>query len=507
MVALTLALAVLAGATALLLLSRSDHPTPAPTQVGDMYAYTAHQRSHLTLALQHPGQMFAPGAIGLSIETSRLSKPDLAVDRSSLVRFMRLLGPSVLRVGGNTLDRSWWTASGEPAPPWATSTVTPPDLTRLRELLDATNWRVILGVDLGHFEPSRAASEAHLAAGLLGSRLLGIEIGNEPNGYQAPYIQLRSSSYEVETYLKEANAYATAIHAMSPGLRLYGPELSASASWLKAVASNPGTPFTVLTAHYYPTSYSVPRGGCEGTAMPTSLDLLSPAVREQENTLLSGLIADGDLGHRPARITETNTTASCDSSGGPDTGPVFASALWSLDWSLRAAQAGITGLNFHGTFGSCAPESFSPLCASSNSAEAHRSLVPRPEYYGLLAAGQLEGGRFLPITINEPAAAADFSVFATLHSHGRITLAVDNFATGSPTGFSLTLPGYDRAEDVYLRAPSTDATSSVTFGGASFGPRGTLAIQTRPYKAHGTFRFTVPPAGAIIVTLHRRSAR
>ena len=101
--------------------------------------------------------------MGLSTEASELETDHLSAAHDRLVRLMRLLGPSVLRIGGNSVDLSWWDSDGEPPPPWATSTVTPADLATLRGLLTATGWRVLLGVDLGHFEPVRAADEARYA--------------------------------------------------------------------------------------------------------------------------------------------------------------------------------------------------------------------------------------------------------------------------------------------------------------------------------------------------------
>lgn len=134
----------------------------------------------LTLQRNHPGKEFAPGTIGLSVEARELATSDLSARDRPLVDMMRQLGPGVLRIGGNSLDSSWWTSANEPAPAWAKSVVVPTDVVRLRTLLKATGWRTILGVDLGHFDPTRAANEAQVAEGILGSGILGFEIGNEP---------------------------------------------------------------------------------------------------------------------------------------------------------------------------------------------------------------------------------------------------------------------------------------------------------------------------------------
>jgi hypothetical protein len=445
---------------------------------------------------------FAIGTVGLSIETSTLATQDVSSGHKSLIELLKLLGPGVLRIGGGTLDYSWWTSDDESPPAWATSVITPADLTHLRELLDATNWRVILGVDFGHLDAARAANEAHAAHDILGSRLLGIEIGNEPNGYKIPSINLRDSTYNVTSYLEELSTYSTSIHAVLPSMHLYGPDLSAPNSWIATIAVDPQLPLSVLTEHYYPTTYSISGAGCEPTALPTALNLLSPQVRQEENTLLEALVSAGRLAHRSTRISETNTTASCDSSGGPDTGPVFASALWSLDWALRTASAGVEGINFHGTLGPCVPVSFSPLCGPNGSVKGEQAF-PRPEYYGILAARQLEGGRFVPVHINSPSISANLVAYATVHAKGIVTLAVDNFATDR-TSFILKVPGYDSGTDETLIGPSINATSGVTFGHASFNPaNGLHPRQAKIYRARDLYRLTIPPMSAVVITLHR----
>ena len=141
-------------------------------------ARSATQHATVILAPTHPGTAFAQGAVGLSLEADDLATRDLSASHKSLVALMRLLGPGILRIGGNSLDYSWWTGDGEQPPAWATSVVTPSGLIMLRRLLSVTGWRAIVGVDLGHFDPLRAASEAQAAERILGSSLLGFEIGN-----------------------------------------------------------------------------------------------------------------------------------------------------------------------------------------------------------------------------------------------------------------------------------------------------------------------------------------
>lgn len=467
-------------------------------------ASAATQPVVLTVERRHPGREFTLGAVGLSTEARELGTEDLSASRRSLVALMRLLGPGVLRVGGSSLDYSWWTSNNEPAPGWATNVVTPTDLVRLRGLLAATGWRVLLGVNLGHFEPARAANEAHVAEQVLGPHVLGFEIGNEVSNYVNPDIGLRSSSYSVGNYLEELADYSSAMKTSAPTIRLYGPDigLMASPAWLLAIASDKSTSFAAIDVHYYPTKYNVPKGACKGTPIPTALELLAPGVREAENVVLRTFVEAGEVAHRPTRISETNDTSSCDLPGGPATSPVFASALWSLDWVLRATSAGVTALDFTGYLGLCLPEAEAPICAPGPAAEASGEVIARPEYYGLLAARQLEGGRLVPTRLSSPHPLPNLTTWATVAPEGTVRIAIDNLAAGdSAQRVSIPLSGYTATYET-LAGPSVEATTGVTFGNV----RITSAGRWRPRRLTlsregGSFRVVVGPASAIIITL------
>jgi hypothetical protein len=460
----------------------------------------------LSLQMAHPGGEFAPGAVGLSIEAKELATADLSATNRPLVEMMRLLGPGVLRIGGNSLDYSWWTDADEPNPAWAKSTVVPADLVRLRTLLKATGWRTILGVDLGHFEPTRAANEAQVAAQILGSRVLGFEIGNEPSDYERPHIDLRSNSYNASNYLGELASYVSAMRATVPTISFYGPDLGSldSEGWLWPVASDPSSPFSSIDIHYYPTHYSISRGACERTRVPTASELLSPELREREDAALQVMTKAGELAHRNIRISETNDTSSCDLPGGPETSPVFASALWALDWALRAASAGVVGINFHGYFGLCKPESFAPICEQKGDTASQGQPTARPEYYGLLAARQLEGGRFVPTQLGSSTQPPNLTSWATVSPRGMLRIAIENFATGgSGESVSIAVPGYSGTYET-LAGPSIEATKGVTFGGASVTRTGHLHPKATKLLCRSRFcRVVIRPSSVVIVTLER----
>lgn len=454
----------------------------------------------LRVDTNQPGNDFEAGAVGLSTETAELKTDHLSAAHLPLVRLMRLLGPSVLRIGGGSVDLSWWTSSGESPPPWATYTVTPVNLSVLRGLLAATGWRVLLGVDFGHFEPARAADEARYAKQILGKSLLGIEIGNEPNAYgeENRRVILRSPNYGVSEYLREAEAYRQALSAAAPGVAIYGPALG-GVRWLIEMGAA-ARMFTELTQHYYPISTCPDAPSSEPP--PTAEGLLSPQVRQQEDEALNALAQVGEVTGRPTRIGETNSAA-CQ--GSASASPALASALWALDWALRAASSGVKGLNFHGNLGTCEKSSESPICAANHQAARNGDVTAQPELYGLLAARSLEGGRFVPTSVSAPDPLANLTTWATLAPDGTVRIAIDNLATaGLAQPVSIPVSGYTATEEP-LAGPSAEARTGLALGAAPVTSYG----QWRPKPAmlpHSgrSFRVIVRPASAVIVTLRAK---
>ena len=413
---------------------------------------------------------------------------------------MRLLGPSVLRIGGDSVDVSWWTSRGEAPPPWAANTVTPADISALSGLLAATGWRVLLGVDLGHFEPARIGDEARHARAILHHRLLGIEIGNEPDDFPRRAM-LRPTGYDAPEYQREATSYRRQI--ASAGVAVYGPAL-ARTEWLPQLHAFDRT-LTALTLHYYPGATCVPPGSPVAGGLPAGGELLEPTVREEEDQMLAALTRAGALAGRPTRIGETNASACA---GSPSQAPLYASALWSLDFSLRAASDGVGGVSFHGSLGVCEAFPESPICATTQTAARAGALVAQPEFYGLLAARRLEGGRFIPIQVSGAPLPADVTTWATLAPDGTIRVVIDDLAVaGAPQQLSLSAAG-DTITAQTLTGTLGAGARSVSLGGATVNPDGTwhphrVALESQA----GLLHVVLAPASAIVLTLQPHGDR
>lgn len=133
---------------------------------------------------QKTGAKFGSGNIGISFESTTFADSRLAPDVSNLDETLKFLGSPALRFGGSVLDRQayWTSAGGDPVKPEQIA-VTLEDLTRLKKLVDATGSTVTLGIPLRIYDPKRGADMAVHAFDILDDSLLGLAIGNEPNGY------------------------------------------------------------------------------------------------------------------------------------------------------------------------------------------------------------------------------------------------------------------------------------------------------------------------------------
>src|SRR5436305_3202620 len=284
----------------------------------------------VTLSVGGPtGTSLPADVVGFSFEANVLT--GTAPSAGNLAQYMKTLGPGVMRFGGNFVDTTFWTSTGEPQPSWAVATLTPADLTRLNTLATNSGWKVVLGVTLKHPDAKRAADEAAHAKAALGDSLLAIEVGNEPNYYP---------NYSTAKYFADFESYRKAINAAAPGVGLVGPSpgrLPAADVYLKGFAADEQkstVDIAALTGHYYPLCAK------SNNPPPTIATLLSTTSRTGEKTradlvssLAKGLGVPGFLGE--------GNSVSCEGKDGVS--DVFAAALWGVDAQLLYAQGVLSG--------------------------------------------------------------------------------------------------------------------------------------------------------------------
>ena len=328
----------------------------------------------------HPtGSAVPADFMGLSFEVRSLPTIATYAGKGNFATLLRSLGPGVMRFGGISADeQAAWVPAGTSKPAWANTAIDEQDLAGLAALARETGWKVLLTVNLGHYELKAAAQEAAAAKAQLGSYLAGIEIGNEPDLF--PLKHLRPPGTGVKAYLPQADEYRAAIEAAVPGTPIAGPDPSTGVQGLTWVRDEAATVHPqLLTDHYYPLS------SCG--EHPTISELLSPNVRRKESEMLTKMLKLAHTYETPLRMDETNDI-SCE--GEPGVSNAFASALWALDYTARAMTAGVVGVNFHDLIDQ--PRTYSPLAAHRESALNAGELQPDPEWYALLAAHTFMGG-------------------------------------------------------------------------------------------------------------------
>ena len=448
------------------------------------------------------------GFVGLSIEypavTAYAGSDRLAIN-PVFEQLVRNLAPNqrpVLRIGGDSTDRTWWPVSHLVRPSGVTYSISSRWLAVARALAHGTGARLILGVNLEANQSSIAAAEARALLSGVGARsVLALEIGNEPNWYATlPWYRNsggrlvfgRPRSYDLRAFSAEFSALGKRL----PRVPLAGPTVGAL-PWLqnlgRFLAAEPT--LRVVTLHRYPLNRCFTTPG--SPKYPTVTNMLSSSA---SRGLASGITRYVSVAHQEGdtfRIDEMNSVACGGKAGVSDT---FASALWALDALFAVARSGADGVNIH-TF----PRARYGLFTFHRTSTGWSAFV-RPEYYGLLMFAQAAppGARLLSVTRS---GSPEVRAWATRAPDGRIRLVLINDDIWHSHVVSVRLPERgSQATLERLTAPTAWARSGVALGGQSFGahtqtgnlPRARLgrALAASP----GGYLVTLPAASAALVT-------
>lgn len=461
--------------------------------------------------------------VGLSYEVQQLVDPNFfSAGNTGLIRAFRELSPhGVLRLGGNTSEYGWWKASPESPEPEHSGVrevvgqpkasfyaVTPEAVRNLADFLKATGWSCLYGIGMGTNTPARAAVEAAFVADALGDSLQYFQIGNEVDLFSS---HLRDpKTWSAKAYLDEWLTLARAVTAKVPAAKFGMPDVAANVGWLTEIAAawptieNPPH-VTTLTHHYY-------FGGPATNPAVNIPNLMSPATMARvQKTADTATAAAAKVGAR-VRMTEGNT---CYRGGKPGVSDVFASALWSADYSLLLASNNYSGVNLHGGTGKSVANSVGgslpgdTLLEQQGATPAEIASRPHPFYtpvatfgaeyrlepvaHGLRFAGSFSGSRLFAgdFTAKLQAAGVDATAYAAELPGGKRSIIILNkdldkdlvvsisFANGTGSG----------AEVETLLAPSIDSREA------------RITSPTRSTLSNGRLEVTVPHASGVRVTL------
>lgn len=441
----------------------------------------------LTVKNEAVGTSLNKGTVGISLEATDLADPTLSADNASMVKLLKASDDTVLRFGGNAVDRRFfWTSTGEALPSnykgdatRLAKVVTPEDFQRVAALLNATNAKISLTVDLGHYDPARAADMIKHASSIFGPRLLSFTVGNEPNGFVLT--KLRPANYGVDEYAAELKAYADAIYAVAPNVVISGPGVY-DQKWWKPFIDADLPQKKVLSFHNYPL-YSCTDTSSEG--FPTISNLLGDAARQRSARYQQHALDAAKAGGLETWLAETGMSA-CP--GSNETTKTHATALWAVDYALNAARLGITRLGFHSSMATCkGGPPMSLICSGGAYLEPNGEMVPRANYFGMAMVADLAPGKFLNL---DSKGGGSSSSYALQNADGSTTVVIVNEndpAKAAQTEVTLSLPGRALTGTMtQLSGPRLDAQDSTVIDGAKAGPVPAAKRTTVPGFSYGS---------------------
>jgi len=466
---------------------------------------------------------------GLSYELAQLTDPQFfSAANRELVAYFRLLSPhGVLRVGGNTSEFCWFQAdAGTLAPklrippgklednwmPHRLFAIRPEAIDALAGFLQATDWKLIYGLNFGNSTPERAANEAAYVARAVGERLEFFQIGNEPDFYQDANNGTRPPGWGFADYLQEWTGYAEAIAARVPGARFGGPDVGASSDWVtrfgEEIPAAMRARLTTLTGHYY-------AEGPPNDPRVTTARLL--AGNEKIAGEMQRIEAVAQAHGQVYRMTEGN---SCYRGGKPGMSNAFAAALWAGDYMLELASLGCAGVNLHGgrsAFLTAGLGDHTPGMDVAKTPQAMRSgfytpifsepdspVKAMPIFYGMLVANQFAGSTMM--RVDGEIAGANMTAYAARYKSG-FKVALFNKDELKAVDVRVRAPGRVRTAIAWrLQAPALDATEGVTLAGAEIRGGAWSPKQTEPLTMEGgAARIRIPASSAALVFMSVRS--
>ena len=397
---------------------------------------------------------------GFSYEKSILSKPFFTASNLSMIKLFRLLGPGVLRIGGNSVNKTSWGGPGNSGKGSKSGNTLTGDIDNLAEFLKASGWKVIYGLNGTSSPPELTASEAAYAASKLGDSLYGFEIGNEPDLYWHNSLEGSGFSFDdfINLWLRYYSSINSAITDHSPAFS--GPATASDyKKYTVPFAIKLGTKVNLLTHHYYVAN---------GTAQPRpTIDrLLTSLSPENNGHLLRELeaikkAADSYVSGR-YRIAEANSFYN---GGAPDVSNNFGSALWALEFCFLLAQNGACGVNFHGGGNSTG---YTPIANDRNG----RIIEARAEYYGILLFSLVANGKLMKV--EQTGGASSLYSYAVDERDGTCSLIIVNNSRFEKVDATVKFTEtFIEASAMVLTAPNVDSTNGVTLGGSQVKPDGT----------------------------------
>jgi hypothetical protein len=473
--------------------SSSTASTPAVTNPQPVPNGTLTQ-ANLSVAATSTGTI-GPAFAGLSYEKDNLCEGTFSASNTNLIALFQRLGSSVLRIGGNSVDQEVWTPNGKGL---TKGQIAPSDVASLAAFVKATGWKCLYGINLEGSAPASpytttpalAAADVAYAVQAFGSSLLGIEIGNECDVYGDGTNYYAGTGWSLSTFETLWQQYRGAILALTPNAHITGPaDADHESTWTVPFGQYATkSEISLLTQHYY-------RGdGQAPTSTAAYLVTPDPALIADLQILQAGAQGVG----LPYRISECNSFYNGGASGVSNS---YASSLWVIDFLFNCAQAGASGVNFHG--GGDGP-GYTPIADSGGVVND-----VRPEYYGIYLFTLASQGTLYQTAVS--AGSLNVTAYAIKTAAGGLNLIVVNKDSTNNLAISAALPQTVNSASLIemtqltagASAPSLTATAGLTIQGAAINLDGSFAPAASYSLVSGSATLTcyVPALSALLVQI------
>ncbi|KZT66784.1 glycoside hydrolase family 79 protein [Daedalea quercina L-15889] len=379
---------------------------------------------------------------------------------------------------------------------------------------DTSNWRLEI---------------AETGEAILGDRLLGYQVGNEPDLYAVH--GHRAANYSAWDYFGEFGEIIEAIAADDAIPRrnnLIAPSVSGTWTpeevWATGFLTSYDSSLGALAVEKYPDDNCAalyPSGGFGSAKDPQSvfpnyLNHTSGQLLVQPYLTSTALAQQK---RKPFYMFETNT-ASC--GGFPGVSDSFGAALWAADYALQMAYSNFSAANLH--VGGLS-DSYNPFIPPPTNESMFEGWTIGPVFYSVLAVAEALGSSntFRVIDLNANNGSIYTPAYAIYENNSLARLALFNYVTdssgastvtanitigGGRTGEQLSTPQYVKVK--YLAAESVSVKENITWAGQTLGNRfavdgrlkGSESVQTVQCSSSlGTCQVTVPAPGMALVFL------
>jgi hypothetical protein len=448
-------------------------------------------------------QMGKPSSHPGAIYAYSLGEP--GAPNTVFYKFMRILGPGVLRLGGNSQDNTCWDPDVAPHPGWCKGTINPGLMKLYGDSARASGWKLILGINLKQDSPTWARRE--VAEGveqyLPAKDLLGLEIGNEPDlyardGARPDQFSAAEDARDFLGYLKafRQNQDSQTYAAIGPATCCDWRNPHDLETFLDGVGP---ANLKLVTVHNYSATT------CDNTAV-TAAQLLSPELMDRFNSDAKALIVEAHQHRLPIALAETNS-ASCGGMKGVSN--AFTSALWGLDLLFSSAQDGFTNVNFHISFraGGSAYNPVDTIGWKDSSGHWHFSNTAEPLYYAMyMFARNASGKHLLPVEVKTNANIRAYAVSTCSGCAAEVFVINKDISAAGEVRVHSSEP-MGAGSLLLLQAPSLGSLApDVRYGGAQFDSSADLPAPRETdikSESNGNFSFQLPIAAVALLTIRQ----